>query len=271
MNTQFFPVCPVCGEALQKNGGALQCIRRHSFDFAKEGYVNLLTGQHKSGELTGDHRAMARARHSFLERGYFEPLAEETARQMKAFTGNSPLVLDICCGEGYYAAVTAAAKPCRLFGFDLSKEMVRLASKRKIPNALFFVANLAAIPLPDASVDFAMHLFAPFHAAEFARVLTQDGTLLSVVPGRDHLFSLKAAVYDTPYRNDEEAPDGGKLRLLERSRVKETIHLKSSEDIRALFSMTPYAYRTSKADLAKLERLETLETEIDFVLLRYGF
>ena len=271
MNTLVFPACPVCGKPLEPHGGALQCAEKHSFDIAKEGYVNLLTAQHKSGDRTGDNRAMARARHAFLERGCFAGLAQEMARQMQTLTGSDPTVLDICCGEGYYAQAAAAAKPCRLFGFDLSKEMVRLAARRKIPNALFFVANLAAIPLPASSVDFAMHLFAPFHAPEFARVLKRSGSLISVIPGRDHLFSLKEAVYDTPYRNDEAAPDGGALRLLERTRVKQTIRLETKEDIRALFSMTPYAYRTSKTDLAKLDRLETLETVTDFVLLRYGF
>ena len=270
LQAQFFPCCPVCGAALTQNGRTLQCARRHSFDLAKEGYVNLLSGNHKSGDSIGDSRAMARARHQFLERGYFDVLRLAMAQQMQTLTGENPLVLDICCGEGYYAAGVAAAKPCRLLGFDLSKEMVRLAAKRKVPNALFFVANLSAIPLPEQSVDFAMHLFAPFHAEAFSRVLKESGTLLSVIPGRDHLFSLKRAVYDTPYRNDEQAPDGGALRLLERTRVKKTIFLESNEDIRALFSMTPYAYRTSREDLAKLEKLETLETDVDFVLLRYG-
>ncbi len=65
-------------------------------------------------------------------------------------------------------------------------------------------------------------------------------------------------------------PDGGELRLIERTRVKTTVFLQTAEDIRALFSMTPYAYRTSREDLAKLEKLETLETDVDFVLLRYG-
>ena len=270
LDARFFPVCPVCGEALSQNGRTLQCAHRHSFDLAKEGYVNLLAGRSKSGDSIGDSRAMARARHQFLARGYFDALRLAMAQQMQMLTGEDPAVLDICCGEGYYAAGVAAAKPCRLLGFDLSKEMVRLAAKRRVPNALFFVANLSAIPLPDASVDFAMHLFAPFHAEAFSRVLGANGTLISVIPGRDHLFSLKQAIYDTPYRNDEQAPDGGELRLIERTRVKTTVFLQTAEDIRALFSMTPYAYRTSREDLAKLEKLETLETDVDFVLLRYG-
>ena len=38
-------VCPVCGSRLEKNGGSLFCTgegRRHTFDIASEGYVNLL-------------------------------------------------------------------------------------------------------------------------------------------------------------------------------------------------------------------------------------
>ena len=270
MNATSFTCCPVCGEALQQNGGSLQCAHRHSFDLAREGYVNLLTGSHKSGDSIGDNRAMAHARHAFLESGHFAALGDALARQLCLCTGEMPTVLDICCGEGYYAQKLAQAKPCRLFGFDLSKEMVRLAAKRKLPNALFFVANLSAIPLLDASVDFAVHLFAPFHAREFSRILKPDGTLFCAVPGKNHLFSLKEAVYDTPYYNDEAVPDAAPLRLLDKTRVTAPVRLATNADIRALFSMTPYAYRTSKSDLAKLDKLQTLETELDVLLLRYG-
>ena len=52
-------------------------------------------------------------------------------------------VLDICCGEGYYDEYSG-----ELYGFDISKEMVRLAAtSRKEHN--YFVANLAHIPVCD--------------------------------------------------------------------------------------------------------------------------
>ena len=267
MQTKAFPCCPVCKAALTQNGGALQCENRHSFDLSREGYANLLTAQHKSGALIGDNRAMANARRQFLERGFFSPLRDAVADFVSRSAPQT--VLDICCGEGYYAEAAAAAAPCRLFGFDLSKEMVRLAAKRKIPNAFFFVANLAAIPLPDESVDAALHLFAPFNAASFSRVLRPGGLLLSVIPGKEHLFALKQAVYEKPYFNDEKKPDSGDLILLDETHVKSKILLQSPDEIRALFSMTPYAYRTSPQDSEKLLALQTLETELDFLLLTY--
>ena len=264
----FFPVCPVCGKALHKTDRALQCEAGHSFDLAKEGYVNLLTGRSKSGDAFGDSRTMARARRAFLDRGYFRPLADALTEEIRVLEKECPRVLDICCGEGYYSEQISRALPCRLLGFDLSKEMVRLAAKRKL-DGLFFVANLSAIPLPDGCADAALHLFAPFHEASFARVLAPDGALFSVVPGRRHLFELKEAVYDTPYENDEQLPQTTLLTLTETKKVTLQIRLETPEDVRALFEMTPYAHRTSKAGLARLQALETLETTIEFVIGEY--
>ena len=170
MQEAFFPVCPVCREPLQRVGRTLQCEHRHSFDLAKEGYVNLLTRQHKKADAIGDSREMARARRAFLEKGYFRPLADALIDLLKETGKETPNVLDICCGEGYYAKQLKDAVDCNLLGFDLSREMVRLAAKR-MPDALFFVANLAFVPLPDRCVDFAIHLFAPFHEPSFARLL----------------------------------------------------------------------------------------------------
>ena len=49
-------------------------------------------------------------------------------------------VLDICCGEGYYDDYSG-----ELYGFDLSKETVRIAAKRK-NGSFYFVANLKVSP-----------------------------------------------------------------------------------------------------------------------------
>ncbi|MBQ3952838.1 MAG: methyltransferase, partial [Ruminococcus sp.] len=153
------------------------------------------------------------------------------------------------------------------YGFDISKNMVRLAAKRRC--ATFFVANIASIPIRDESVRFAFHLFAPFHATEFGRVLQRDGVLLTAIPGKDHLYGLKQALYDTPYRNDEQPPQAEGLTLTDTIRVKSHISLNTPEEIRALFQMTPYCYHTPTSGMQRLEALKALETDIEFVLLLY--
>lgn len=258
--------CPVCACALQAGEHTLRCECGHSFDIAKEGYANLLLSG-KPGDSKGDNKDMARSRRDFLNKGYYEPLARAVADCVRQNTADGDSVLDICCGEGYYTDYLAARLPRAYYGFDISKNMVRLAAKRRC--ATFFVANIASVPVRDASVKLAFHLFAPFHAAEFGRVLRQDGVLVTAIPGKDHLYGLKQALYDTPYGNDEQPPRAEGLRLTDSVRVRGHISLTEPEDIRALFQMTPYYYHTPASGMRRLESLKALETDIEFILLLY--
>ncbi len=253
-------ICPVCGARLTLDVGAMRCENRHSFDVAKEGYVNLLC-TNKPGDRMGDDKLSARSRRNFLNKGYYAPLKEALRAEFVQKTGS---LLDICCGEGYYTAALGENPGLRVYGFDISREMVRLAAKRG--NGQYFVANMASIPVADGSFDYATHLFAPFLEGEFARILKPGGRLYTVVPGARHLFGLKSALYDTPYENDEALPDTEVLRLTERRKVAAKVNLSCREDIEAVFRMTPYYFRTSQTDKEKLLGLESLETEIEFVI-----
>ena len=68
-------ICPVCGKALQFIDRTAKCDHGHSFDIAKEGYVNLLRGS-KSGDKIGDDKFSARCRRDFLNQGYYAPLKD---------------------------------------------------------------------------------------------------------------------------------------------------------------------------------------------------
>ena len=257
--------CPVCKKPLLKDGKSYRCASCHNFDEAKEGYVNLLAGSHKQGELIGDNKSMALSRRDFLNKGYFSSLADGVLQILAGENFKSPTVLDICCGEGYYSEFILKRTYCRLFGFDISKNMVRLAAKRKL-DASFFVANLSHIPIFDESIDFAFHLFAPFHDEEFSRILKKGGVLVTAVPGKDHLWELKKEIYDTPYQNDEKLPESKELKPERTLRVKTKIQIDNSNDIMSLFKMTPYYYRTSKDGILKAEKLQKLETTLEFIL-----
>lgn len=256
-------ICPVCKEALVMHSGRMICGRGHSFDVAKEGYVNLLRTS-KSGDKMGDDKLSARSRRDFLNKGYYEPLKDALVELFRQKQGS---VLDICCGEGYYTSALAQNENLSVFGFDISKEMVRLGAKRG--GAAFFVANLADIPVKDASFDYAVHLFAPFQEAEFLRILKPGGRLYTVVPGRYHLWGLKQALYDTPYENDEKLPRTEQLQPVGTMKISKEITLSCPEDIEAVFRMTPYYFHTSQKDKEKLLGVERLTTKIEFVIAEY--
>ena len=262
-------VCPVCGKALVKSDRSYRCENNHSFDCAKEGYVNLLAGNHKAGEKTGDNKDMALSRKSFLEKGYFSSLSDEIIRLIRLHGKDLPTVCDICCGEGWYSDRVLKEIPCDMLCFDLSKEMVRLAAKRR-NGACCFVANLSKIPLRDSSVDVAFHLFAPFHEKEFSRIIKNDGIIITAVAGENHLFEIKEILYDTPYRNDEMPPETTQLKLIEKRKVTKKVRINSKEDIDALFRMTPYYYRTSEKDKQKLLGYEELDVTVDFAIFIYS-
>lgn len=257
-------ICPACGRPLTKADGRYYCQQGHSFDIAKEGYVNLLR-TNKSGDRIGDDKLSARSRRDFLNKGYYAALKDELCRIFADRQGN---VLDICCGEGYYTAALGENPALHMFGFDISREMVRLAAKRG--NGTYFVANMASIPVEDGSMDHAVHLFAPFQERSFSRVLKPGGHLYTVVPGRYHLWELKQTLYEAPYENDEKLPDTQQLTLVSTRKVCAKILLSSQEDIQAVFRMTPYYFRTAEKDREKLLGLDRLETQIEFLIGEYA-
>ena len=256
-------ICPVCGLQLSLEGRTLRCEINHSFDMAKEGYVNLLRSN-RNGDMIGDDKISARCRRDFLNKGYYAPLRDAL---VDLFSDRTGTLLDICCGEGYYTSALGENPNLSVFGFDIAREMVRLAAKRG--NGTYFVANMANIPVANESFDYAVHLFAPFNEKEFSRVLKPGGKLYTVIPGKEHLYGLKQAVYDTPYYNDEKLPDTQELRLVGTRTVCSTITLASQEDIDAVFRMTPYYFHTSIRDKEKLAAFETLNTPISFVIAEY--
>ena len=162
-------VCPVCGGTLVQQLNTIKCSQNHCFDIAKEGYVNLLAGKHKSGELMGDNKSMAKARRMFLQKDYYLPLAEFLSDYVAK--NKCETVVDICCGEGYYSRALAAQFPDSTFwGLDISRDAITAAARHGTA-AHWLVADLKHIPFADASVDVLLDVLTPADYAEFGRVL----------------------------------------------------------------------------------------------------
>ena len=138
-----------------------------------------------------------------------------------------------------------------------------------LDGAAYAVASVYTMPVCDAGVDGVLNVFAPCAEQEYARVLKDGGYLFLLGAGPQHLMGLKRAMYENTYQNAERADLPEAMTLVETRSVRFEITVKGQEDIQALFSMTPYYWRTSDADKSKLAQLEHLTTEVDMLLYIY--
>ena len=269
-------VCPVCGGRLTDAGGAVRCPAGHSFDRAKEGYVNLLLVSRMHSKIPGDSKEMVAASNRFLNGGGYAPFAAELARLCAELARKKVGVLHILdagCGEGYYDGAICAelerqGLPFRLAGFDISKAAVRLAAKRKLPNAAFAVASSFAAPVESGWADVVLNIFSPFAGEEFRRCLAPGGRLIYAVHTAEHLMGLKDVLYDEPYENPCQQVDYPGFSPAGETRAEDRIAVEG-QAIGDLFAMTPYYWKTPAEGSARLARLERLETPIGFRFLLY--
>lgn len=271
MNTQFLEIltCPVCKKSFEISGNSLLCTndaKRHCFDMARSGHVNLLCSHGGSG----DDKTCADSRTSFLEKDFYRPFSDEINALLKKYGVKN--LLDAGCGEGYYTH--RAAEVCETaLGIDLSKFAIETAAKRAKRegkgNELYAVAGIFDIPAANDSFDGIINLFAPCCEEEFARILTNGGILILGAAGKDHLLGLKQAIYETTYQNESRGDLPCQMELLEKKTVSFEITLECQSDIQNLFAMTPYFYRTSLSDKEKLGRLNRLKTGVEFDIFVY--
>ena len=261
-------LCPHCGAdmTLLESGKSIVCNgerKKHCFDLSSSGYVNLAPPS-QSG--SGDSKEAVRSRSRFLECGGYSPICLAVCDAVNKYC-NGGLVIDAGCGEGYYTNNIAKSYKGSVVGFDLSKFGVEYASKSAgrnlVQNVFFAVSSVYTLPVADNSADGIVNIFAPCVENEYARVLKQGGVLITAEAGENHLLGLKEAIYDNAYKNNgrEDMPIG--MELVEEKDVRFNLVLEEKKLIAALFSMTPYYYRTSETDMKKLESLERLETSVD--------
>ena len=262
--------CPVCHAPLAEVANGYTCPAGHHFDRARQGYTNLLTraaGQH------GDNREMLLGRRAFLEGGSYAPLRDALVSEMAARLPQNALVLDAGCGEGYYGdAVLRARTDLCGYGIDISRDALKLAGSRETVRAgrfSLFVSGVYEMPFLDGGFDGVLNVFAPLAVSEYLRVLKPGGYLFLVIPGENHLYEMKEVLYDTPRKNEVSDFALPGFALLSGTPLTYSFGLEGQEGISALFSMTPYYYRTPEEGKARLAALDALALTADFHLLTY--
>jgi len=273
--------CPVCRNPLLNSADGYQCSKNHTFDAAREGYVNVLLSHKKNSKEPGDSKEMIRSRRRFLDLGLYNRISDginDVVADNLPEPGSERVfnILDAGCGEGFYlkrlkvflAQKPGTPVPNEFYGVDISKFAVRMASQRDWTMS-WFVASIFDLPFAEASLDVVLNVFSPADFPEFSRVLRETGALTIVSPGPRHLNGLREIIYPNarehvPSTISEEAK--GLFFLSAETRINYQIELKNREAIMDLLAMTPYFWNIDLKTKAKVEALDRLSLDVDVEL-----
>jgi len=268
--------CPIDGGMLEQINRQFICANGHSFDIARQGYVNLLPVQHKRSKQPGDSKAMVIARTEFLNSGSYEKIATKLTEIVisQIATDDETCILDAGCGEGYYLDVIFNSlidiqgdKTVSFIGLDISKDAIIQSSKRN-KQISWLIGTNRQPPVQDGSVDIILCLFGFMSVDAFYRVLKPGGKIILLDPDPEHLTQLRKIIYPQVKKQDQSGAaqierEGFTLLKSEALTFKEKIN--TNEKIKQLLIMTPHFYRASNEGRRAACSLDKLDITVDVI------
>lgn len=184
---QMLFACPICAQAVQiEDNGKVTCPSNHSFDIAKQGYINFMTKPVQSMYS----KELFEARHNIIANGLYDQLQEQLA-QLAVGTH----FLDTGCGEGSHLARIVAKCPEAIgVGIDIAKEGIIAAAKFHT-GCIWCVGDLAKSPYNENSFDTIFNILSPANYDEFKRLLKPGGKVIKVVPQEGYLKELRQQAF----------------------------------------------------------------------------
>ncbi len=268
--------CPIDGVKLEQIDKQFICENGHSFDIARQGYVNLLPVQHKRSKQPGDSKAMVLARSHFLNTGIYEVIAHKLTQTVSTciINDNALCFLDAGCGEGYYfdflldkLRQQEGANNLSFIGLDISKDAIVQATKRNKQTS-WVVGTNRRPPVANESIDIILCMFGFFCEEGFHKVLKPCGKIIMVDPGVEHLKELREIIYEKikkPSTTEVRQVDEKKFSLLGSEMLTFKATLSDNEQINQLLLMTPHFYRASKVGREAACKLNRLDLTVDVV------
>lgn len=274
--------CPIDGEPLQLSTKQLVCSNGHTYDVARQGYVNLLPVQQKKSRQPGDSKEMVCARTRFLDSGVYEPVADKLDELAFSYMHDkNNCILDAGCGEGYYLDhfykyLQHKNKHCdeTLIGLDISKFAI-IASTKRNKQITWIVGTNKHPPVISNTLDIVFCIFGFPSFEAFSNTLKTGGKVILVEPGPEHLKELRQIIYpkikEATYSDYASIENKG-FSLLDTYNLKFNTGAINNIQILDLLSMTPHFYRATKEGRDAAAKLETLDltVEVVFNVLKKG-
>lgn len=254
--------CPHCQRGLAPADRSLRCEAGHSFDVARQGYVNLLP---RPSPHAGDTAAMVAARVAALSSGALDAVSQALVAAVETAMPPGGALVDVGAGIGHHTARALDALPGSVgLALDVSVYAARRAAGAHPRLAAVVCDAWSSLPLRDAVVGVVCSVFAPRAVEESARVLRCDGALVIVTPAADHLHELVeplGLVRIDPGKQERLAAGlGGRFRPAATMAVREVVPL-SRALLRQVVAMGPSAHHLDGHELE--ERTASLPEPLD--------
>jgi len=271
--------CPLCETSFRFAGdgtpgcasptNSLKCQNNHSYDISRKGYINLFNGYTKIIK-TYDKKLFS-ARKRISDAGLYGELCEKLCEIINKINPNA--ILDAGCGCGnltvdiFKNTGGTSRTPSPTIAVDLSKDGIDFAATDLCEdNLLWIVGNLNNLPVASNKIDVILNIMSPANYAEFIRVLKPDGILLKVLPDSDYLKELRHFIYKENDKNEYSNKDVI-ANLEENMTINDIIDVKYthkvlSEDIPALFDMTPLTLNIDEREKVKDELTDRNDFEV---------
>jgi 23S rRNA (guanine745-N1)-methyltransferase len=256
--------CPHCGADLTLAGASVRCANSHTFDVARQGYVNMARGS--ASWISGDTAEMVSARADFLATGHYHPVVQAVIGAARRAVVDRPpgCVVDLGAGGGHYLAPVLDALPGRAgVALDVSKYALRRAARAHPRIGAVGCDVWQRLPVRTGSAALVLGIFAPRNPLETHRILNPNGTLIIVSPSSRHLaelvFRLGLLSVEPEKRDRIEASMSPYFGLSSEDDWEFTMSLPHS-DVEALVAMGPSAWHLDPMVLR--ERVRELEDPV---------
>lgn len=260
--------CPLCkANMVTVDKNSVKCVNKHCFDISKKGYVNLLNSNTK----TIYDKKLFESRHEIYNSKVYDYLIEEIESIIKNYTLNkySNYILDAGCGEGYFLNKLSEDEEinnrCKLIGIDIAKEGISIATRGE-NEIMWCISDLANLPLQDSKFNIILNILSPANYKEFARVLSDGGIVVKIVPESNYLKEIRTSIQkdikNSDYNNKNIIDVFKKhLDLIYDNRINYKTNI-NVLNLRNLVKMTPLT-----SSLHEKEILRLLESDISYITI----
>ena len=265
--------CTIChSEMTVMDSKSLVCEKGHSFDLAKQGYVNMLQ---KQVSTMYDHTLFDARKRIIHDYKFYDKVHQKISKIIDEALQEGGLVFDAGSGEGTHlnAIFNHLDKDSiHGIGLDISKDGIVMAAKN-YSDLNWLVGDLTQTPFKEHSQDIILSFLSPANYSEFKRIMKPNGLLIKIIPGSHYLKEIREHLSD----EDKEYENTDTVNLMKNkvdviSEERVTYEREVDEEIlRDILTMTPLTWHISESQIESIlkNHHEIITVDLHIILAKF--